>query len=145
MGPEAKAEADAEAYYALYGYYPSWYRTGYYGHGLVYGKRSAVAEPDPEAKAEADAEAYYALYGYYPSWYRGYYGHGLVYGKRSAGAEPEAKADAEAEAHYALYGYYPVGYIAPPSINLYGKRSAEPAADAEPHLYGYGLGYAYRP
>merc|ERR1712243_482202 len=80
--PEAKAKADAEAYYALYGYYPSWYR-GYYGHGLVYGKRSAdaVAEPEPEAKAKADAEAYYALYGYYPSWYRGYYGPGLVYGK----------------------------------------------------------------
>merc|ERR1719418_34995 len=75
------------------------------------------------------------------------YGHGLVYGKRSADAEPEpeAKANADAEAHYALYGYYPVGYVAHPYINLYGKRSAEPAADAEPHLYGYGLGYAYRP
>merc|ERR1719492_703329 len=105
----------------------------------------AAPDADADAKAKADAEAYYALYGYYPAWYHGYYGHGIVYGKRSADADAEAeakaKADVEAEAHYALYGYYPVGYVAHPYINLYGKRSA----DADAHLYGYGLGYAYRP
>merc|ERR1712186_175220 len=81
---------------------PGWYR-GYYGHGLVYGKRSADADAD--AKAKADAEAHYALYGYYPV---GYAAHPYInlYGRRSA----DANADADADAH--LYGYG-LGYYRP--------------------------------
>merc|ERR1719191_1669233 len=87
-------------------------------HGLVYGKRSAEAEP------EADADAYYGYYGY------GYYG------KRSADAEPEADADA----YYGYYGYpygyraYGYGYGYP--YRYYGKRSAE----ADPQVLTYGAG-----
>merc|ERR1712080_266429 len=80
----ALAEAEADPYiaysglrYGLGGYYGGlgYAGLGYvyglgYGHGLVYGKRSADAEP--EAKAEADP--YYG-YGYG----LGYAGHHLGY------------------------------------------------------------------
>merc|ERR1712088_645882 len=64
--PEAKPEAEADAYYGYYGhpYAYGGYRAYGYGaypyahHGLYYGKRSADAEP------KADADAYYGVYGY---------------------------------------------------------------------------------
>merc|ERR1719239_51658 len=80
--PEAKPEAEADAYYGVYGhpYAYGGYRTyGYAGypyahHGVYYGKRSADAEPT----AAADADAYY--YGAYGLGYRGYSGlyHGYA-------------------------------------------------------------------
>merc|ERR1719239_1695357 len=133
--PEAKPEAEADAYYGVYGhpYAYGGYRTyGYAGypyahHGLYYGKRSADAEPT--AAAEPNADAYYGVYGYGLG-YRGYSGlyhhgyagypyahHGVYYGKRSADAEPAAAAEPEADAYYGYYGY-----------------------GARPY-YGYGLGY----
>merc|ERR1711934_137521 len=129
MGPEA----EADAYYGVYGhpYAYGGYRTyGYAGypyahHGLYYGKRSADAEPT--AAAEPNADAYYGVYGYGLG-YRGYSGlyhhgyagypyahHGVYYGKRSADAEPAAAAEPEADAYYGYYGYgarpyYGLGY-----------------------------------
>merc|ERR1719174_2475210 len=100
--PEAKPEAEADAYYGVYGYGHPYayggYRTyGYAGypyahHGVYYGKRSADAEPTADAYYYgAYGLGYHGLgyrsYGYagYPYAHRGYY-----YGKRSADAEPAA-------------------------------------------------------
>merc|ERR1719187_612496 len=87
--PEAKAGADADAWYGSYGlgyrgyggyglgyrYYGLGYG-GYGGYGLGYGshyigKRSADSEPEAEAVPEADA-----WYGGYGLGYRGYGGYG---------------------------------------------------------------------
>merc|ERR1712088_471467 len=87
---------------------------------------AAVAFAEPEAKPKADADPY-LLYGGYGLGhlgyaghlgYGGYYGHGLAYYGKGLG-----------------YGYY-------------GKREAEPKADADPYLlyggyYGHGLGYRF--
>merc|ERR1711934_1145237 len=132
--PEAKPEAEADAYYGYYGhpYAYGGYRAYGYGaypyahHGLYYGKRSADAEPTAAAEPNADAY-YYGAYGlgYHGLGYRSYgyagypYAHayGHYYGKRSAEAEPAAAAEPEADAYYGYYGY-----------------------GARPY-YGYGLGY----
>merc|ERR1712126_291548 len=87
------------------------YGLGLYGHGYLYGKRSA------------DSDAYYGYGGL------GYgYGHGYVYGKRSADADAYygyygypactagyvhyGKRSANADAYYAYHGYpaYTAGY-----------------------------------
>merc|ERR1719220_3376530 len=89
---------------------------------------AAVAFAEPEAKPKADADPY-LLYGGYGGYglghlgYGGYYGHGLGYGYGYSGL-----------------GYHGLGY------RVYGKREAEPKADADPYLlyggyYGHGLGY----
>merc|ERR1711962_1673790 len=84
----ALAEAEADPYllyggvgYHGLGYGHLGYRTlGYghlrYGHGFVYGKREAEAEPEAKPEAEADP---YLLYGRGLGYYGGYYGHGLGY------------------------------------------------------------------
>merc|ERR1712240_410615 len=60
--------------------------------------------------------------------------------KREAEAEPEAEAEAEADpwVYYSTHGYWPVGYshyayygLGHP-LGYYGKRSAEPEAEAAP-------------
>merc|ERR1711936_1066853 len=124
--------ADAEAGYlgyapALLNAYPNWpgVSTPYsqstcYGcrPGYAYGKRSADAE------AEADPALLYGAYGY-----------GLPY---AYGAYPYA---------YGLRAAYGLaGEVAAPTasgyLNLYGKRSADAEAEADPALlygaYGYG-------
>merc|ERR1712184_185099 len=129
--------ADAEAGYlgyapALLNAYPNWpgVSTPYsqstcYGcrPGYAYGKRSADAE------AEADPALLYGAYGYgaYPYAYGAYpYAYGLraAYGLAGEVAAPTAS-----------------GYL-----NLYGKRSADAEAEADPALlygaYGYGA-YPY--
>ena len=97
--PEGRSKADAEAWYAYYGYYPTWYTTAYvypYYGAYYYGKkkRSADAEPapmpNPEGRSKADAEAWYAYYGYYPTWYTGYYypyGGYYYYGRKKRSPE----------------------------------------------------------
>merc|ERR1719516_344847 len=60
-------------------------------------------------------------------------------------AEPEAKPKADAGILYGGYGgFYGHGL----GYRVYGKREAEPKADADPYLlyggyYGHGLGYGY--
>merc|ERR1719383_1577006 len=95
--PEAAptADADAEAYYLLHGYYPANYHS--YGYGWpVWGRkrRDADAAPTPDA----DAEAYYLLHGYYPAYYHSY--GWPVWGRkrRDADSAPEAAPAAEADA-----------------------------------------------
>merc|ERR1712121_219132 len=64
-GPNADAEADADAWYGYYGYRP-WGYAGYYrpyGYWGYYGKRSA----DDETAASGpipDADAWYGYYGH---------------------------------------------------------------------------------
>merc|ERR1712055_773108 len=72
---DAKADADPYLLYGGYGGYYGYPYVGYgYGHGLIYGKRSADAKP----KADADPYLLYGGYGgYYGYPYAGYgYGHG---------------------------------------------------------------------
>merc|ERR1712227_840739 len=110
---------------ALYNAYPNWpgvstpysQSTCYGCRPYVYGKRSADAE------AEADPALLYGAYGY-PYAY---------------GAYP----------YTAAFGY--AGEVAAPVrsgyLNLYGKRSADAEAEADPALlygaYGYAAPYAY--
>jgi len=89
-------------------------------------KREAEADPEAEADAEADPWVYYSTHGYWPVGYSHY-------------------------AHYAPlaysghhYGYYGLGH----PLGYYGKRSAEPEAEAAPEADAeadpwlvYGLGY----
>jgi hypothetical protein len=93
--------------------------------GYAYGKRSADAE------AEADPALLYGAYGY-----------GLPYAAAAYGAYPDA---------YGLTAAYGLaGEVAAPTasgyLNLYGKRSADADAEADPALlygaYGYGA-YPY--
>merc|ERR1711976_378951 len=122
--------AEAESGYlgyapALLNAYPNWpgVSTPYsqstcYGCRPYYGKRSADAE------AEADPALLYGAYGYGAYPYA--YGYGLPYGTYGSVAAPVAS-----------------GYL-----NLYGKRSADADAEADPALlygaYGYAAPYAYR-
>merc|ERR1711902_408417 len=121
--------AEADAGYlgyapALLNAYPNWpgVSTPYsqstcYGCRPYYGKRSADAE------AEADPALLYGAYGYAGVPY--VYGYGLPYGTYGSVAAPVAS-----------------GYL-----NLYGKRSADAEAEADPALlygaYGYAAPYAY--
>merc|ERR1712027_261846 len=128
--------AEADAGYlgyapALLNAYPNWpgVSTPYsqstcYGCRPYYGKRSADAE------AEADPALLYGAYGYagVPYAYGAYpYAYGLTaaYGLAGEVAAPTAS-----------------GYL-----NLYGKRSADAEAEADPALlygaYGYAAPYAY--
>merc|ERR1712080_751867 len=76
---EGKSDADAKAYYATYGYWPSWYTGAYtypytygYGHyGHYLGKRSSDSEAI--TKADSDAYYYYTTHGTWPVGYTGYY------------------------------------------------------------------------
>merc|ERR1712112_572389 len=107
MGQGLDASTQGYAPYA-YGHY------GYGHHGLIYGKRSAEADPyygfgyaavpfgsstglDPITQGLDASTQGYAPYAY------GHlgYGHGLIYGKRSA--------DAEADPFYG-YGYAAVPF-----------------------------------
>merc|ERR1711909_212323 len=120
----------------------------------------SMGEPEAEAKAVADPKADpYLLYGGYYGLghYGGYYGYPYYgyYGKRSAEAEPVSAPDADAKAEsnpwYGYYGHglgyyggYYGGHYGYPY--LYGKRSADADAKADPYLlygYGYGLGHGY--
>merc|ERR1711935_871983 len=167
--PEAKPDADADAYYyGNYGYngasslgyavHPVVSSYGGYGLGSgavgyaahpyfssygSYGLRSfgkRSAEADPEAKAEAEADAYYnGNYGYHGV-------HSLGYSVR-----PYVSSNGHASSTYSGYGA--VGYTAHPcggyGLRSFGKRSADagPEAEADAYYYGnYGCnGYAARP
>merc|ERR1711892_1048906 len=108
----AYAEADADPYYAAY---------GYAGHPVAYaGIKSAPCVnsanlPVPCAGGVANGYAY-GSYGYpYASAYAGYpYG---IYGRKKR----EAEAEPEADAYYAAYGAYPYGLAA-------GYASLSPSA-----------------
>merc|ERR1711935_537658 len=127
----AYAEADADPYYAAY---------GYAGHPVAYaGIKSAPCVnsanlPVPCAGGVANGYAYGA-FGYpYASAYAGYpYG---IYGRKKR----EAEAEPEADAYYAAYGAYP--YVA---AGLgYAAYGAYPYAGLGYAGLGYtaGLGYA---
>ena len=147
----ASPVADADPFYAAYGYVPALYNSypNWPGVSTPYssstcfgcrGKRSA------DADADADASALYGYYGYAPYAYAPYayagygyapygYGHATSFearspqglrGKRSADAEPEA------DAYYSAYGYgYPYAYG-------YGYPSAYAYGYGYPRAYGYG-------
>merc|ERR1711935_199369 len=146
--PEAKPDADADAYYyGNYGYNGA-SSLGYAVHPVVssygsyglrsFGKRSA--EADPEAKAEAEADAYY----------NGNYGY---HGVRSLGYSVRPYVSSNGHAFSTYSGYGAVGYTAHPcggyGLRSFGKRSADagPEAEADAYYYGnYGCnGYAARP
>merc|ERR1712179_635006 len=145
----AAAEADADAWYQLYGY-SNWnnnwmgygnnwpmmsgyrqmnYMNGYEGHRFQsYGKREA--EADAEAKPEADADA-------------------EPEADADADAEAEPEADAEAYHPYGNWGYnFPMNYNMyynnwnRPSYTqyrtFYHKRSADAEADADAWYQPYG-------
>merc|ERR1719500_868181 len=128
------AEADAGVFGyapALLNAYPNWpgVSTPYsqstcYGcrPGYAYGKRSADAE------AEADPALLYGAYGY----------AGLPYA--AYGAYPYA---------YPTAAYGLAGEVAAPTasgyLNLYGKRSADAEAEADPALLYGAYGYAGLP
>merc|ERR1712098_966030 len=86
-----------------------------------YGKREAGSEPE----AEADPALLYSTYGYG----LGHYGYTGVGYHGYAGLGP--------------YGYAGLGHLG--YSHYYGKREAEPEAEADPALlystYGYGLGH----
>merc|ERR1739838_809964 len=123
--PEATAEADADAYYGQY-QWPGAYGVSPYGHGFSstcygcrpyghFGKRSA------DADADADADAYYGgLYGAYGGLYGGY-GLGLGYA-RGYGYGPGVARHpvGHSYTHQSVQGLH----------GHFGKREAEPAADA---------------
>merc|ERR1712098_618238 len=119
--PEANPEADAALLYVGYGIGHYGYGLGGRGYSYFYGKREADSEPE----AEADPALLYSTYGYglghYGSTGLGYHGY--------AGLGP--------------YGYAGLGHLG--YSHYYGKREAEPEAEAEadPALlystYGYGL------
>jgi len=124
---------------------------GYGHHGLIYGKRSAEADPfygygyaavpfgsstglDPITQGLDASTQGYAPYAY------GHYGyghHGLIYGKRSADAEADP--------------YYGFGYAAVPFGSSTGLDPITQGLDAStqgyaPYAYGhlgYGLGHIY--
>merc|ERR1712106_421020 len=125
------AEADADPYYAAY---------GYAGHPVAYaGLKSAPCVnsanvPVPCAGGVANGYAY-GSYGYpYASAYAGYpYG---IYGRKKR----EAEAEPEADAYYAAYGAYPYA-----AAGLgYAGYGAYPYAGLGYAGLGYtaGLGYA---
>merc|ERR1719341_836862 len=111
------------------------------------------------AATEADADPY-LVYGGYP------YTHGLTYGAYNPyytlpvvkAAEAEVKAVDAEEKKTVVPLHYPInyGYYGHPLTHYYGKREAEPTADAEektvvpltlPYggLYNYGYGYTGYP
>merc|ERR1711935_495576 len=127
----AYAEADADPYYAAY---------GYAGHPVAYaGIKSAPCVnsanlPVPCAGGVANGYAY-GSYGYpYASAYAGYpYG---IYGRKKR----EAEAEPEADAYYAAYAAYPyaaagLGYAGYGAYPYAGLGYAG-------HGYAAGLGYA---
>merc|ERR1712115_668923 len=118
----AMAEADADPYYAAYGYglagyagYPYAGAYGAYPYGLGYA--AGYASVSPSAAVSINGLAPAAL----PALAGGYAGAGR-YVANSAGVVHVAKREAEAEAdpYYAAYGYAGLGYAG-----------------------AYGLGYGY--
>merc|ERR1711935_354069 len=136
----AYAEADADPYYAAY---------GYAGHPVAYaGIKSAPCVnsanlPVPCAGGVANGYAYGA-FGYpYASAYAGY--PDGIYGRKKR----EAEAEPEADAYYAAYGAYPyaaaglgyAAYGAYPYAGVYGA-GAYSAYGAYPYGLGLAAGYA---
>merc|ERR1712038_506321 len=109
---EPKAEADAQMFYNMYGYWPQSYMQGWqgymngnnwmqsygmrpqyqqysYGHGMF--KREAEAEPKaeaeakPEAEADAEPEAEAMFYGNWPQMYNSFWQQGYNNGPMSYG------------------------------------------------------------
>merc|ERR1712106_411091 len=144
--PEAKPEADADAYYY-----------GNYGYGAVgslgYPARPLVSSIGYAARPAVSSYSYAARpavssYNYVSRpVLSSYGGYGLrSLGKRSADAEPEAEAEADAYYYGNNYGYGSVGslgYAARPhtgySHGSYGLRSAAVGYAARPYSgYSYG-------
>merc|ERR1712115_307143 len=116
----AMAEADADPYYAAYGYglagyagYPYAGAYGAYPYGLGYA--AGYASVSPSAAVSINGLAPAAL----PALAGGYAGAGR-YVANSAGVVHVAKREAEADPYYAAYGYAGLGYAG-----------------------AYGLGYGY--
>merc|ERR1711935_1057641 len=149
--PEAKPEADADAYYH-----------GNYGYGVVgslgYAARPLVSSVGYAARPAVSSYRYAArpvlssYGGYATSPYVSSYGsYGLrSLGKRSADAEPEAEAEADAYYYGNNYGYGAVGslgYAARPAVNSY-NYVARPYSGYSHGSYGLRsatVGYAARP
>merc|ERR1712115_551279 len=131
----AMAEADADPYYAAYGYglagyagYPYAGAYGAYPYGLGYA--AGYASVSPSAAVSINGLAPAAL----PALAGGYAGAGR-YTANSAGVVHVAKREAEAEAdpYYAAYGYAGLGYAGAHGLGYAGAYGACP----------YGLGYGY--
>merc|ERR1712112_785300 len=131
----AMAEADADPYYAAYGYglagyagYPYAGAYGAYPYGLGYA--AGYASVSPSAAVSINGLAPAAL----PALAGGYAGAGR-YVANSAGVVHVAKREAEAEAdpYYAAYGYAGLGYAGAYGLGYAGAYGA----------YPYGLGYGY--
>merc|ERR1711892_879341 len=137
--PEAKPEADADAYYY-----------GNYGYGAV-GSLGYAARPLVSSVGYAARPAL-SSYSYAARPYVSSYGsYGLrSLGKRSAGAEPEAEAEADAYYYGNNYGYGAVGslgYAARPVVSSY-NYAASPYSGYSHGSYGLrsaAVGYAARP
>merc|ERR1712193_46445 len=128
--------ADADPYYAAYGYsglagyagYPYAGAYGAYPYGLGYA--AGYASVSPSAAVSINGLAPAAL----PALAGGYAGAGR-YVANSAGVVHVAKREAEAEAdpYYANYGYAGLGYAGAYGLGYAGAYGA----------YPYGLGYGY--
>merc|ERR1712025_1170033 len=127
---EREAEAEADPYYAAYGYagYPYAGAYGAYPYGLGYA--AGYASVSPSAAVSINGLAPAAL----PALAGGYAGAG-GYVANSAGVVHVAKREAEAEAdpYYAAYGYAGLGYVGAYGLGYAGAYGA----------YPYGLGYGY--
>merc|ERR1712115_480847 len=129
----AMAEADADPYYAAYGYglagyagYPYAGAYGAYPYGLGYA--AGYASVSPSAAVSINGLAPAAL----PALAGGYAGAGR-YVANSAGVVHVAKREAEADPYYAAYGYAGLGYAGAYGLGYAGAYGACP----------YGLGYGY--
>ena len=149
-----KGEADADAFYGVYGYgaYP-YATTAYAGYPYAYGAyayggypyaHAAYAAPVATATAQVSPSSSLTTLGLadasIPAVAGGYAGAGR-YVANSAGVVHVAKREAEAEAEadpalfYSAYGYAGYPYTAGYSAYPYGYSAAYP--------YSYGYPYAY--
>merc|ERR1719205_429496 len=102
---------------------------------LLIASLATLAATEAEPKADADPYLVYGGYGGYP------YTHGLTYGAYHPyytlpvvkAAEAEVKAVDAEEKKTVVPLHYPInyGYYGHPLTHYYGKREAEPTADAD--------------
>merc|ERR1712243_347216 len=126
--------ADADPYYAAYGYsglgayagYP--YAAAYGGFPYGLGYAAGYASVSNSAAVNINGLAPAAL----PAVAGGYAGAGR-YTANSGGVVHVAKTEAEADPYYAAYGYAGLGYAGAYGLGYAGAYGA----------YPYGLGYGY--
>merc|ERR1712038_336219 len=166
---EPKAEADAQMFYNMYGYWPQSYMQGWqgymngnnwmqsygmrpqyqqysYGHGMF--KREA--ESKPEAKADP-MMYYYNMYGnnwpqmYNNHWQQGYWNQGMYMNNmymNYPGYHGMFKREAEAEAEPAYFysNYYNNGYW--PQNYMYNRyMNGWRSYNSFPYRYSFGYRY----